>query len=143
MNLNSRHLLKAITWRIIGTMDTLVLAYILIGSIRIGFMISIVEILTKTLLYFYHEKFWFKSTVIKSRKRHMYKTFSWRFIATCDTIFLGFIFTSNLVIGFKFGGLELLTKMFLYYIHERVWYRISFGLDKHRRIKTNSRLKSK
>jgi len=35
----------------------------------------------------------------------------------------------------QIGFTEVVTKMVLYYLHERVWYKINFGLDKRKRAK--------
>lgn len=61
-------------------------------------------------------------------KRHLLKTVSWRIVGTIDTMLLGWLITGQFNIGAKIGGAELLTKMLLYFFHERVWHRISFGL---------------
>jgi len=63
-----------------------------------------------------------------SHKRHIAKTITWRIIGTIDTIILGWLITGNFKMGLGIGGLELFTKMFLYYVHERVWYKSNFGL---------------
>lgn len=63
-----------------------------------------------------------------SVKRHFAKTITWRIIGTIDTMFLGWIISGNPMIGLKIGGLEMLTKMVLYYAHERVWYKSNYGL---------------
>jgi uncharacterized membrane protein len=55
-------------------------------------------------------------------KRHIYKTISWRTIGTIDTMILGWVVTGNPVTGLKIGALEVLTKMTLYFLHERAWY---------------------
>lgn len=55
--------------------------------------------------------------------RHILKTITWRIVGTIDTILLGYIITGNISTGLKIGGVELITKMLLYYIHERVWYK--------------------
>ncbi len=66
-----------------------------------------------------------------SYKRHIAKTISWRIIGTLDTMVLSWIITGSLKIGLTIGGVEVITKMVLYYFHERVWYRFSkFGLNK-------------
>ena len=56
-------------------------------------------------------------------KRHIYKTISWRVIGTIDTMILGWIVTGNPLTGLKIGALEVLTKMTLYFLHERIWYK--------------------
>jgi len=57
------------------------------------------------------------------KKRHILKTLTWRMIGTIDTIFLGWIITGNLKTGMTIGGIEVVTKMILYYLHERFWYK--------------------
>lgn len=63
-------------------------------------------------------------------KRHLAKTITWRLVGTIDTILLSWIITGNLSIGLAIGGTEVITKMILYFLHERVWYKwIKFGLE--------------
>ena len=62
-------------------------------------------------------------------KRHLLKTITWRIVGTIDTMILGWIVTGNLKFGLAIGGFEVITKMLLYFLHERVWYKhIKFGL---------------
>ncbi|WP_448702101.1 adenylyl-sulfate kinase [Mucilaginibacter sp. AW1-3] len=61
-------------------------------------------------------------------KRNVLKTVSWRIIGSIDTVVLGWFITGNLSFGLKIGGTELLTKMLLYYGHERFWQGIKLGL---------------
>ena len=66
-----------------------------------------------------------------AKKRHILKTISWRIIGTLDTMILSWIITGNWKIGIAIGGVEVVTKMVLYYLHERAWYRFSdFGIKK-------------
>lgn len=60
MNLDQkRHILKTITWRIVGTIDTTVLGWLVTGSIELGMAIGGFEVITKMILYYMHERFWF------------------------------------------------------------------------------------
>ena len=74
-----------------------------------------------------------------SVKRHIAKTITWRIVGTVDTMFLGWIITGNPMTGVKIGGLELVTKMALYFAHERVWYKSNFGLEKRTNIEEDSK----
>tara|TARA_B100000963_G_scaffold158208_2_gene137723 strand:+ start:838 stop:1059 length:222 start_codon:yes stop_codon:yes gene_type:complete len=65
-----------------------------------------------------------------SRKRHILKTFTWRIVGTIDTILLGWVISGDVTIGLTVGGFELFTKMILYYLHERIWYKSDFGVKK-------------
>jgi uncharacterized membrane protein len=64
-----------------------------------------------------------------SYKRHIAKSVTWRIIGTLDTILLSWFITGSLKWGVTIGGVELFTKMILYYFHERAWYKFStFGI---------------
>jgi uncharacterized membrane protein len=43
---------------------------------------------------------------------------------------LGFFITGDLTMALSIGGLEVFTKMILYFLHERIWYKIPFGVSK-------------
>lgn len=134
-NSRKRHIVKAITWRIVGTIDTILLSWIISGNPLTGLKIGLAEVITKMVLYYFHERIWFKinltkdGKVIESRKRHIGKTITWRFIGTIDTMILAWAITGNPLTGLKIGFAEVITKMLFYYLHERVWYRINFGLE--------------
>jgi len=66
-----------------------------------------------------------------SYKRHALKTITWRIIGTLDTFLLSWLITGSLKIGATIGGIEIITKMVLYYFHERIWYSYSkYGINK-------------
>ena len=71
-----------------------------------------------------------ENSKIISRKRHLFKTLTWRIVGTIDTMLLGWLVSGNPLTGLKIGLLELITKMILYYVHERVWYKSKFGVKK-------------
>ena len=61
-----RSIVKAITWRTLGTIDTIVIAFVLTGEIKTALSIGGIEIFTKMILYFFHERIW---NMIKWGKR--------------------------------------------------------------------------
>ena len=64
-----------------------------------------------------------------SYKRHFAKTLSWRFIGTIDTMILSSVITGSWELGLTIGGVEVFTKMILYFLHERIWYKyLKYGL---------------
>ena len=66
-----------------------------------------------------------------SYKRHIAKTISWRIIGTIDTMILSALITGSWEMGLTIGGVEVFTKMILYFLHERAWYKLSdFGVEK-------------
>ena len=130
MKLSKRHIFKTVSWRLIGTLDTLILSWVITGNFLTGFKISLIEVVSKMVLYYIHERFWYKSNISNSSKRHLYKTFSWRFLGTVDTILIGWLVSGDPFIGLQIGFAEVVTKMILYYVHEKVWYKSKYGLEK-------------
>lgn len=137
---SKRHIIKTITWRFIGTADTILLSWIVSGDFIIAYQIGFFEVISKMILYYFHERFWFSSKILETNKRHIYKTFSWRFLATTDTIILGYIISGNPLIGLKIGFFETLTKMILYYLHEKIWYNLDFGLINRKKNKNSNKI---
>jgi uncharacterized membrane protein len=65
-----------------------------------------------------------------SPKRHLAKAVTWRITGTLDTMLIGWLITGSIEVGALIGGVEILTKTVLYYVHERVWYKhIKFGVN--------------
>ena len=62
----TRSIVKAISWRIVGTIDTIVISWLVTGEITMALSIGMVEVVTKMLLYFFHERIW---NVIKWGKK--------------------------------------------------------------------------
>jgi uncharacterized membrane protein len=54
----TRSFLKAVSWRITGSLDTFVLSYLITGNVVQASAISSIELLTKVALYYFHERFW-------------------------------------------------------------------------------------
>ena len=142
MKISKRHLAKSISWRFIGTVDTFVFSWIITGDISEGLNLSGITTITKLIWYYIHERFWFNFTITNSNKRHLIKTFSWRGIGTIDTILFGWLITGNPLTGLKIGGVETLSKMILYFGHEKLWYKINYGLDKRHKLKELNKLKN-
>jgi uncharacterized membrane protein len=59
--------------------------------------------------------------------RSLAKTISWRALGSLDTLALGYIFTGSFKIAGSIASAEVLTKIALYYLHERGWAHIKWG----------------
>lgn len=71
-----------------------------------------------------------KSKPLINRKRHLLKTITWRIIGTIDTMIVAWVISGDPLLGLSIGGVEVFSKMLLYYIHERLWYKSKFGIKK-------------
>lgn len=59
--------------------------------------------------------------------RSIVKSISWRAVGTLDTILISWIVTGKIDTALSIGAIELITKMILYFFHERVWNTIKWG----------------
>lgn len=148
-----RSLAKAITWRIVGTLDTFFISIVMITHLGPHFgmqapeshahlvqtasSIALTEVATKFILYYLHERFWNKvkwgasdrdGRRDESNLRTTAKVALWRILASLDTMLLAWFFTGNFLTAFSIGSFEVLTKLVLYFIHERIWLNVRFGL---------------
>ncbi len=146
-----RSLAKAVSWRTVGTIDTLILSYLLITylgpmfgletsageALESASYIAITEVITKSVFYIMHERFWvwltWGTSVVGGKRKETYarsttKTATWRTIGSLDTMVLAWFFTGNIGTAMSIGGLEVFTKLILYFFHERVWSHIGFGI---------------
>lgn len=137
---HARSVIKGISWRLVGTIDTIIVSYIVLGEIGQALTIGITEVITKIILYYFHERAWNAALGHSqlSNKQMILKAFSWRLTGTIDTMILSLIIItfsagdsasdiSPLAGASKIGGIELVTKMTLFYAHEWVWLRIPYG----------------
>ena len=61
------------------------------------------------------------------KKRTLVKTMTWRVTASLTTFLIAWILTGDLLIGVSIGSIEAITKIFLYYYHERIWNNINWA----------------
>jgi len=53
-----KSLVKALSWRVIGTLDTIILSWLITGKFNLAISIGLLELITKTALYYFHERAW-------------------------------------------------------------------------------------
>ena len=63
-----RSLLKAISWRATGTVDTIIISYLVTGKVKLAFSIGFIELFTKVGLYYVHERIWNKVPLGREKK---------------------------------------------------------------------------
>jgi uncharacterized membrane protein len=66
-----RSFVKAVSWRVLGSLDTFVWSLLMTGSARIAGSIAVFEILSKIFLFYFHERLW--DLVPWGRRRHRHE----------------------------------------------------------------------
>ena len=63
----------------------------------------------------------------ETKRRSIVKAITWRTLGTLDTIVIAYVLTGEITTAVSIGGIEVFTKMFLYFFHERIWNTITWG----------------
>jgi uncharacterized membrane protein len=123
-----RAVTKGVTWRVIGTLDTFLWSWLITGHPIAAGAIASMETFTKIGLYYLHERLWRLIRVAPDAHwRSLVKAVSWRVVGSLDTFILSLIVTRNAKHAASIASVEALTKIVLYYLHERGWRRIAWG----------------
>ena len=140
-DIRSRVVAKAATWRVLATADTIFLSWFFTRTIATALRIGLTEVITKIILFYLHERIWEKvnvgmqvsgSAYRESHYRSIIKGFSWRFFGTIDTILLALFWTGSFTKAFAIGGAEVITKVILFWFHERLWIKVNWGKRNNR-----------
>ena len=67
----------------------------------------------------------------ETHTRTIAKAISWRALATLTTMTIVFLFTRRIMLSLGVGLAEIIAKVTFYYLHERVWDKVSWGKSKH------------
>lgn len=76
---------------------------------------------------FQRQKFGRKWDLNESRSRSLAKAISWRITGTLDTFIISWLITGQLSLAGAIAVTEVITKIILYWLHERGWNKISWG----------------
>lgn len=63
----------------------------------------------------------------ESHLRSLLKGFTWRIVATTTTITIAYFITGEIGDALKIGAIEFIGKIFIYYLHERLWQMMPYG----------------
>lgn len=135
-----RIVVKATSWRVLATCDTILLSYIFTGQITSALKIGLTEVFTKILLFYLHERYLWTNvrfgriyaadgkTIIGDKHfRSVAKGASWRVFGTLDTILIALFWTGDYKKALAIGATEVLTKIALFWLHERMWFKVKWG----------------
>jgi uncharacterized membrane protein len=123
-----RALAKAFSWRVVGTIDTFIWSLLISHQAFQASSIASTELLTKIPMYYIHERVWRWITwAPDSHLRSLLKSITWRFFSGLDTFLRSWLFTGKLEYAMSITGAETISKIILYYLHERAWRLVSWG----------------
>jgi uncharacterized membrane protein len=130
-----RSVLKGVSWRIIATLDTVLVVLFITClfeecSLEDALKIGASEFLIKLVIFYFHERVWLNSLKKQAttNKEIIFKSISWRLIATTTTFIIsGIVLNAFNEIALYIALTELFTKFALYYVHEKLWLKLPLG----------------
>jgi uncharacterized membrane protein len=121
-------LAKGVTWRVVGTADTFLWSWLITHQPIAAGTIASLETFTKIALFYGHERLWrLFPWAPNARLRSLAKAASWRLVGSLDTFILSLIVTGSGRYALSIASVEALTKVGLFYLHERAWRRVRWG----------------
>ena len=61
--------------------------------------------------------------------RSILKAVSWRLFGSLATVVIVYIYTGKMELAAEVGAFELIAKIGIFYVHERIWHRIKWGVN--------------
>lgn len=132
----TRTILKVITWRVLLTISHVVNAFIITGSLITGLQIAGLAAVINSVLFWLHERAWNFAQWNRKENGELYtegqprtlsKIITWRIAITLSNFFIPYIMTGSFGAAALFTGVATVVNMFIFWSHERVWDKISFG----------------
>lgn len=133
----SRTVAKVVSWRVALTISHLVNAFIVTGSWITGLQIAGLAAVINSALFWLHERAWNRAqwnrqaderiTFNEGQTRTVGKILTWRVLITVSNFVIPFIMTGSWQSGLAFLTLATLVNIVIYWTHERVWNRVTWG----------------
>ena len=134
----NRSLIKSISYRVIGFVNTFLISFLVINNgvnektIKYSLYLALLVLIIKAITYYLHERFWnffdfgrLNKTV--SKMRSILKALTWRIAASTITLISAILITSNLDWTKSIVIYEFINGILIYYVHERIWNRLNWG----------------
>ena len=134
----NRSLIKSISYRVIGFVNTFLISFLVINdgvnekTIKYSLYLALLVLIIKAITYYLHERFWNifdfgRLNITVSKMRSILKALTWRIAASTITLISAILITSNLEWTKSIVIYEFINGILIYYVHERIWNRLNWG----------------
>lgn len=134
-----RSLAKTLSWRVILTMSHFINGFIVTGSIASAAAIAGLSAVINSVLYWAHERCWNYAQwnrqgkdglmFVDGQPRTISKIITWRAVITGSNFVIPWFLTGSLGQAAAFMTIAIVVNIAIFYFHERIWNRISWGKD--------------
>ena len=132
-----RTIAKVISWRVALTASHIINGFIVTGSWVTGLQIAGLAAVINSVLFWSHERIWNRAQwnrrsqddlkFVEGQPRTISKILTWRVLITASNFVIPYIITGSFGSAALFGGIATVVNMFIFWAHERLWNRITWG----------------
>jgi uncharacterized membrane protein len=132
-----RTIAKVVSWRVLLTASHIINGFIATGSLLIGLKIAGLAAVINSVLFWLHERAWNwlqwnrkpsdNAVFNEGQPRTLSKIITWRILITASNFLIPFIMTGSWGSAAIFAGMATVVNMLLFWGHERVWNKITWG----------------
>jgi uncharacterized membrane protein len=131
-----RAIVKASTFKVLATLVGFLLTYFFTGSKTTALIVVIVNAITVFLGFYFHERVWEKikwqiNNGNDSTKRAFVKTVTYKIVSFTIGFLTKWAIIGDLLTALSIGVSKNIITFILYYFHERIWDKISWGKKNH------------
>jgi uncharacterized membrane protein len=98
-------------------------------TIIVGYLFELIFMILDQIIFNKkaHSKCYYRDRNSERPLRSVLKALSWRFVGTVDTLLVSYYVTGKFTLAASIASVDFLTKLVLYFFHERIWNRIKWG----------------
>lgn len=132
-----RTVVKVISWRVLLTISHIVNGFLATGSLLVGLKIAGLAAVINSVLFWAHERAWNiaqwnrkqqdGSVFVEGQPRTLSKIITWRVLITASNFVIPYLMTGSWGSAAIFAGMATVVNMLLFWGHERVWNKITWG----------------
>jgi hypothetical protein len=134
---HQRTVAKTLTVRVLFTLSHLLNGFIVTGALALSAQIAGVATLINMFLFWAHDRAWNYAQwnrkpgdtkmFIDGQPRTISKSITWRGLITASNFLIPYFMTGSMGKALAFLTIATILNIFVYYTHERVWNRVTWG----------------
>ena len=122
-----RTFLKSLSWRCFATGQTILIAFLLTGTLNVALKVGLPDFAFKFVCYYVFERIWLLSALQSLKMKRIIKMLTWKVVAVSLSMTITYIVTGQIATALRLGPIDTTLKTLILYLHELLWDYIPFG----------------
>jgi uncharacterized membrane protein len=122
-----RTFFKSLSWRIFATGQTILIAFLLTGTLDVAIKVGLPDFALKFACYYIFERIWLVGALQHLKMKRIIKMLSWKVVAVSLSMSITYIVTGEMGTALRLGPIDTTLKTLILYLHELLWDCIPYG----------------